>query len=331
MSDLEKTPCSYDVDVLCGFSANWESTKYYHDTRLSKKTVHRNHRTVAGSTVNSALGFLAYGCQARSLVTIGDDDFGEFVMSYLKKRQPELNIRFLPWREETPDSAVAVRSDGQRLKYLAYKPPYVEERVANGLHLITEEVYKHRPRVRLATGVRTADVPMVKTLFANGLCPSVRVLSPGTDLLQEPGLLRELLADTDLLSLNGEELGLLQATFDLGELSQVHNLGPSEIIVTYDIRGALLSRTGRDPIVQPAFQVEALDATGAGDHHLCTFLGQRLQGKSDDEALRFAAAAAAMQTTLLGGSAIPCRSDIEALLEHGRLREEAELETALGR
>jgi sugar/nucleoside kinase (ribokinase family) len=71
----------------------------------------------------------------------------------------------------------------------------------------------------------------------------------------------------------------------------------------------------------PAFQVNAVDTTGAGDVFRAGFIYALLRGWSTDDTLRFANAAAAVSCTRLGAlDGIPSLDEIEALVTSGNVR-----------
>lgn len=107
----------------------------------------------------------------------------------------------------------------------------------------------------------------------------------------------------DLLVLNEVEADQLQAA---GIAT-----GAVDLLVTAGSRGARLSN-----IVVPAFQVEPVDTTGAGDTYLGVFAAGLDAGLDPAAAMRRAAAAAAIQVTRPGtAEAIPTRAEIDAFLE----------------
>jgi sulfofructose kinase len=71
----------------------------------------------------------------------------------------------------------------------------------------------------------------------------------------------------------------------------------------------------------PAFRVDAVDTTGAGDVFRAGFIYALLRRWSTDEILRFANAAAAVSCTRLGAlGSIPALEEVEALIASGALR-----------
>jgi sulfofructose kinase len=71
----------------------------------------------------------------------------------------------------------------------------------------------------------------------------------------------------------------------------------------------------------PAFQVNALDTTGAGDVFRAGFIHALLRGATADEMLRFANAAAAVSCTRLGAlGGIPDLAEVNAMMSAGQVR-----------
>ena len=92
------------------------------------------------------------------------------------------------------------------------------------------------------------------------------------------------------------------------------------LCVTLGERGAMaLDETGVH--YAPAFRVDAVDTTGAGDVFRAGFIYALLRQWSTDEILRFANAAAAVSCTRLGAlGGIPSLEEVEALIASGALR-----------
>jgi sulfofructose kinase len=113
----------------------------------------------------------------------------------------------------------------------------------------------------------------------------------------------------------------LRATTELDDLvaalAAIARTTPSFLAVTHgphDVlwrEGALLHKT-------PVFPVKAIDTLGAGDVFHGAFALALAEGRDVAAALRFAAAAAGLKCTRLGGSmAAPYRAEVEALLAAG--------------
>jgi len=75
--------------------------------------------------------------------------------------------------------------------------------------------------------------------------------------------------------------------------------GVGTVIITLGVNGALLS-SETDKIHIPAFIVDAVDATAAGDVYCGSLATALMEGKTLQEAVRFSSAAAALCVTKLG-------------------------------
>jgi ribokinase len=122
----------------------------------------------------------------------------------------------------------------------------------------------------------------------------------------------ELLDAVDLLVPNEHEAAAL-------------NLSPAEhrdLLVTLGAAGARYERHGVASLTIPAFQVAAVDTTGAGDAFVGAFAVARGEHTDLENALRWASAAAALSVQRFGASAsLPDRAEIDAFLrEHSAER-----------
>ena len=92
---------------------------------------------------------------------------------------------------------------------------------------------------------------------------------------------------------------------------------PGVLCATLGARGAI-ALDGSELVQSPAFVVEAVDTTGAGDVFRGGFIYGYLQGWSTARTLRFANAAAALSCTRFGAMAsVPFRDEVERLLQLG--------------
>ena len=76
-------------------------------------------------------------------------------------------------------------------------------------------------------------------------------------------------------------------------------LGPRAVILKMGEAGAWVATPERRTLV-PAFPVEAVDATGAGDTFCGSFLARILAGDAVEDAARYASVAAALKCTGYG-------------------------------
>jgi ribokinase len=123
---------------------------------------------------------------------------------------------------------------------------------------------------------------------------------------------RAVLPHITLLALNAVEAEQLSAALGTG----LDRLLVPQILVTRGSEGAEWNDlAGGERLLQPSFPVQAVDTTGAGDTFAGYFAAGRDSGLPPGEALRLAAAAAALKVTRAGtADAIPSRAEVDAFL-----------------
>jgi len=90
--------------------------------------------------------------------------------------------------------------------------------------------------------------------------------------------------------------------------------GVKKVIVTLGSKGALYM-DGEEMFEVPAFKVESVDTTAAGDSFCGALAVAIAEGKGMREAIRFASACAAISTTRLGAQpSLPRREEVEEFL-----------------
>jgi sugar/nucleoside kinase (ribokinase family) len=111
--------------------------------------------------------------------------------------------------------------------------------------------------------------------------------------------------------------GLVDSEAALRKLRERHD---GLLVITLGDRGAIALEGDRIWRV-PAFAVEALDTTGAGDVFRGGFIYALLQGWPIGDVLRFANAAAAVSCTRLGAmNGVPALTDVTAMMVSGEVR-----------
>lgn len=119
-----------------------------------------------------------------------------------------------------------------------------------------------------------------------------------------------LIGRIDLLAVNEIEA---RETADLLDVA-VSGITVPEILITRGSRGAEFHSHG-EVHHQPAFPVDAVDTTGAGDTFLGSFLAHHCDGAPVAQSLHYASAASALQVTRPGAAiAIPARDEVETFL-----------------
>lgn len=134
-------------------------------------------------------------------------------------------------------------------------------------------------------------------------------------------LLPEFVRMVDVLTPNEREACVLSGVTDSAEAAEVLvRGGVGTVVVTRGAEGAVISR-GKEVIPVPAFVVEAVDSTGAGDAFNGALACALAEGMPIEAAVEMAAAAGALATTGRGAqTALPTRSEIDRLRLSGTRR-----------
>ncbi len=124
----------------------------------------------------------------------------------------------------------------------------------------------------------------------------------------------------NILVLNEVEAGFLagipvETEFDAEKAAQkLVDSGVEKVIITLGSKGAFVV-TKTEKVSVPAFKVEAVDTTAAGDTFCGAFAVAMVEGKSLKVALKFASAAAAISVTRIGAQpSAPTRKEIDEFL-----------------
>lgn len=133
---------------------------------------------------------------------------------------------------------------------------------------------------------------------------------------------RDLIADVDILTPNeaeafmllGRSPGRISIAAAPSVATELAALGYDRVILKLGDRGCYLHAAGEGLHV-PAFEVDAVDSTGAGDTFNAALAIAMAEGSPLPHALRFANAAAAISVTRVGAQAsAPSRADVDRLL-----------------
>ncbi|MFO1326682.1 MAG: ribokinase [Rubrivivax sp.] len=241
----------------------------------------------------------AGGAPTRMLLGLGDDGAAAVLERSLQGAGVQLQVRRI---DGVATGSAFITVDDQGANAITVAPG------ANAALVAADLPPLHDTRVLLMQ----LETPLAAvTAWAQAAqAAGVRAMLNAAPAQVLPDALRQALS---LLVLNEGELALL-AGHEGGLDAQLARLGVPEVVVTLGERGCLAhTRQGR--IQQPAFAVDVVDTTAAGDT-FCGVLAAALARDSGwPQALREAAAAAALACTRPGAqSSIPTREQLLAFL-----------------
>lgn len=153
------------------------------------------------------------------------------------------------------------------------------------------------------------ETNLLMEIVSNAKEKGFKVAYAAAPFVEEVAL--SLIDKIDLLAVNEGEAS---------QLAKALNVNPESIpvpilLITKGSQGATLIENDKR-FDQSAFEVKAVDTTGAGDTFLGSFLAVYIEEADAAKALEYASAASALQVTRAGAAtAIPDKQEVEAFLE----------------
>ena len=252
--------------------------------------------TSGGSAANTLVGAAMLGARCRMIAQVADDQLGEVFVHDMHVQGIDCPV---PPREasvETGRCLVLVSDDdGERtmntfLGAAQFLPPdAIDEDVIAGASVLLLEGYLWdplEPRAAMQRAIRMARDAGRKV--ALGVSATFCIMNHHADFtaLIDAG-------DIDILFANEEEAVALAGTDDIEvALSQLSAKVPL-LVVTHGAEGAVAIEGGERVRVAAEPVAKVVDTTGAGDLFSAGFLAGHVQGRSNAEALRMGAIAAA--------------------------------------
>jgi sulfofructose kinase len=277
--------------------------------RPTKVTASRHDRSVGGMAANAACAIAALGGRVALWGPIGDDEIGRHIAAELQVAGVATDRDFIVPGARSSHSAIIVEGSGERL-IVSYRGDTLEA-----------------PAALVADRRIDADVVMIDVRWPAGArCMADRARRLGIPIVLDAemgnvGLVRALVPQADhvIFSENGwlEWLGHAPGEAETGDvLGGLVAAGARLAAVTLGERGVVYAAAGSNSLIHlPAFPVTAVETLGAGDTFHGAFALALAEGMVIDEAMRFAAAAAALRCTRSGGrAALPTRQEVTALL-----------------
>jgi len=277
----------------------------------SRETCKEHYISVGGAATNYSITLSKLGVESHLFVSRGTDIIGDLLENTLT------NMKIIVHSKKVSDHTgmVIVIVDEKGIKYMISIPG------ANKFLDISEddvEILKKLDHVHVVVSEREVLERILEKLS------DLRSLSLGfrTEIAKlGVGFLLKICKNFRIIFLNKPEAELLFSTKDLEEIKRkcreiVENYGIcDEIVITLGEEGSIIYGRGGIELMIPAFKVNVVDTTGAGDVFAAVYTFSRLIGLDCSESSIFASAYAALKCMRRGASNVPPVEDVISFLD----------------
>lgn len=253
-----------------------------------------------GEAVNSAIAASKLGMNTAIFCHLGEDEAGRLVEETLKKYGVATDA-ILKDQHPTPVSTLLVDCSGERSSItnsahrFNFRPDFYPERIADTSAVIVDSLFRAPFD---DAGIIKRFLKQAKEngsiVFADTKIPNFRKLS-----LHD---IRESLSLIDYITPNEDEARFFTGKTEPEEMAKVfYEAGAENVIIKLGSKGCYF-RSAEDSGFIPAYDIQAVDATGAGDNFIAGLASEILRGVALQQALQFASACGAICATAAGAS-----------------------------
>jgi ribokinase len=268
-----------------------------------------------GKGANQADTIAKLGAKVRMIGCVGSDNMGNMLLTSLKK--DGVDIELVKKVEGVSTGIASITVDSKANNCIIVVPG------ANNMLSIDDLKASYEAIQNSDVVVAQLEVPVDTVKFA---LKTARKLGKLTILNPAPAieLDDEFLANVDILVPNDTELELISGIqvkneSDLKKAAQViMDKGVKELIVTLGSEGCMyINKSGFK--AYPAYKVDAIDTTAAGDSFIGAVAVAINEGKSLEEAICFATAVGALTVTKEGAQiSLPLREEVETFIRNNK-------------
>ena len=252
-----------------------------------------------GEAVNGSITAAKLGMKTAILCALGNDAAGDMIESALAAYGVDTGLIVRPGDHPTPVTTMFVAEDGSRrsITNKAHRYNFHPEQYA--------EAIQDARAVVLGSLFRAPfdDPDVVRQVVENARAKSVSVFAD-TKLPNFTKLKLEDLADSlpliDCITPNEDEARYYSGEDEPEKMADAFlDAGVRSVIVKLGGKGCFY-KDREGALSLPAYEIEAVDASGAGDNFLAGYVSEILRGNGVRSALTFANACGAICTTAVG-------------------------------
>ena len=268
-----------------------------------------------GEAVNGSIAAAKLGLKAAILCSLGNDGAGDMIAEELERHGVDTSRIVRSDERPTPITTIFVAEDGERMSITnsAHKKNFHPERY--------EKSFTDAGAIVIGSLFRAPfnDVSVVEAVVraaaANGVLVIADTKLPNFTVLTLDDL-AEALPYIDYITPNEAEARFFTGQEEPEKMADVFlSRGVRNVIIKLGPKGCFF-KNSEESFCLPAFRVDTVDATGAGDNFLAGFASEIIRGSSVRDALTFASACGAICSTAVGsGTALEGRQQVLGFLE----------------
>lgn len=273
--------------------------------------------SAGGKGFNQAVGAHRLGAAVSLLLAVGDDLFAQLARTAVQAA----GLHDVTWRAFSGPTGTGVGFiDAEGENCLAVAPGANWLLTADDIAAIAGPLAQ---ATLVAAQFEIPDAPIAAAFAQARRHDAITLLNPSPWRPPPP----EVLANTTVLVLNQVEAQAMGASRGIAPVQASRRaqaqalapallaLGPELVVITLGREGAMAFPRGQPPVFQPAFPVNAIDSTGAGDAFVAALAVALSQQMPLAQCLQRAAAAGALVTQRLGVyDALPGLVELDAFL-----------------
>ncbi|MCU4412539.1 ribokinase [Acinetobacter sp. WU_MDCI_Axc73] len=302
------------ADLVIVGSANVDHILNVDDFPTAGQTLTAKNYKVAfgGKGANQAVAAARSGANVAFIGCVGDDEFGNNIKIQLQK--DHVNVQAL--------QKVVHQHTGVALIFVnQHADNFIGIHAGANAALSTEYVNQHKNLIQHAKILLLQLETPINSIVAAATLAHASVVkiilnpAPAQALTSEFLNLIDIITpnETEAEQLTGVKINNLDDAQHAADI--LHQYGIKTVVITLGAEGVWLSEFGQGQLI-PAFKVDAVDSIAAGDTFNGAFATALLEGQSNQQAAKFANAAAAIAVTRYGAEpSIPNRAEIDTFLK----------------
>ena len=274
---------------------------------------------VGGEAVNEAVIASRLGIDTSIMCHIGNDSAGRIILDTLSEAGINTDPVVFSMCEPTPITTMFVNDDGTRksITNLAHKYNFHPEQYLDGNRFYDAISIGSLFRAPFDSpdvvySVMKAASHSSKYVLADTKLPNFKIMNLSD--------IAEALHFIDYIFPNEDEAKYYTGKNKPDEMADVFlSYGIKNVVIKLGSNGCYYKNNDQEKRIN-AYNIDAIDATGAGDSFISGFISEKMQGSSDLEALEFANACGAICSTAVGATtALKTRAQVVAFMKEKTL------------